>query len=768
MGYNDTRFGDYTQNDGSSFNNGKTNDNKSKAKYVGAPYNFIPFSKKTVGIKEEQMAVHDRIENNLLTGVIDYTIESQTPILVSDGNKEKEDFTRDELGRVVIPGSTMRGLIRNNVQVLGLSGFDDDIDDYNLMYRHVASGAEKKQYGEMLGNKQISVGNGKEMGVLANVRGGYVKNNNGKYEIYPAVEHFAGNSDNKNVNMSYYVLNERNILDNMDNYPFFKKNQNHKYMQYKFGTTFYEEIDRNGKTHYKTDNVNKNGKYKPFYVEVSFEVSGNIVKRVDEPGICSNSGFLVGTGIMNEKKALYIIPQKDEKKEVIEISESDIRNFRIDFNGRKNTLKDSKRQNKGGEKIFDLPEDGQERPVFFISGLDDHTYFGFTPRLRMFYRHKIKDGYKVEKNEYDYAKSLFGTTGEKSYKSKVSFSDALLKGDISHIQAVKIIQGEPKPTSYMDYLKQGKGAKINGNNNTVTYNTDDFELRGQKQYWLHRQKNELVNIKNGNGNQNIGSNIYPLKSGSEFCGKVRFQNLTNDELGLLLWSIRLNENSYMNVGKAKAYGCGVIKVKNIDCHVVNYERAYDINAGVMGNPFERIENIQKYIDEYKKTIKEKGIVIEKQPSVKAFFVMKSKFLNDDLIKYMSLETKDYQSRNALPTIESLTGEEIGEEIYISKKSNDTSEEVVFYDHSKQNNIQNEKKKVQFEENKEYEAYVKKYKDGSNVQFNVNDQIVTVRTKKVEIDGQKINKENMKELLPIDSKCILRYENGKMIFVNKAE
>ncbi len=768
MEYNDRRFDDDYRQNNNSFNNRRKSDKKNKTKYVGAPYNFIPFSKKTIKIKEERMAVHDRIENGLLTGVIDYTIEAQTPILISDGNKEKEDFTRDELGRVVIPGSTMRGLIRNNVQVLGFSSFDDDIDDYNLMYRHVASGAEKKQYSEMLGNKQISVGNGKQMGVLANVRGGYVKNNNGKYEIYPAIEHFAGNSDNKNVNMSYYVLNERNILENIDKYPFFTKHENNKYMQYKFGTVFHEEVDGSGKTHYKADNWNKNEKYKPFYVEISFEASGNMVKKVDEPGICSNSGFLVGTGIMNEKKALYIIPQKDEKKKMIEIPQSDIKNFKIDFNGRKNTLKDSKRQNKGGEKIFDLPENGDERPVFFINGLDNHTYFGFTPRLRMFYGHKIKDGYQVEKNDYDYAKSLFGTTGDKSYKSKVSFSDALLESDIAHIQAVKVIQGEPKPTSYMDYLKQGKGAKINGNNNTVTYNTDDFELRGQKQYWLHKQKNELINIKEGNGNENVGSNIYPLKSGSKFCGKVRFQNLTNDELGLLLWSIRLNENSYMNVGKAKAYGGGVIKVKNINCCLVNYEKAYNINSGLTNNPFERVDNIDQYIEEYKKAVKDKGIVIEKQPSVKAFFVMKSKFLDDDLIKYMSLETKDYQNRKALPTIESLTGQEIGEEIYVSKKSNETSDEVVFYDDSKQKNIKNEKKKVQFEENKEYEAYVKKYKDGSNIQFSVNNQIVTVRTKKVEIDGQKVNKANMPELLPLDSKCILRYENKKMIFVSRSE
>lgn len=752
MGYNDSKINGYGQ--------------KNDEKYVGAPYNFIPFSNKNVEVTEEQMAVHDRLENKLLTGVINYTVEAQTPILVGDGNKEREDFTRDELGRVVIPGSTMRGLIRNNVQVLGLSSFDDDIDDYNLMYRHVANGAEKDFYSKnLLGNKPISVGNGKQMGVLVNVCGGYIKNNHGKYEIYPAIEHFAGNIGDKKVNMSYYVLNERNILDNIDKYPFFTKHKNDKYMQYKLGTEFHKKVGRDG-THYKTDKYNENKEYKPFYVEVSFEVSGNIIKRVDEPGICSNSGFLVGTGKMNEKKALYIIPEKDANKDVIEISESDIKNFKIDFNARKNTLKDSKRQNKGGEKIFNLPEEGEERPVFFISGLDKHTYFGFTPRLRLFYKYKIKDGYKVENKEYDYAKSLFGTTGkEKSYKSKVSFSDALLDGDISHIQSQKIIQAEPKPTSYMDYLKQKKNAGINGKGERkpFTYNTSGFELRGQKQYWLHKPNDELVNTNEGNGNENVGSNIYPLKRGSKFIGKVRFQNLTSDELGLLLWSIKLKENSYMNVGKAKAYGCGVIKVKNISCELVNYEKAYNLNMGIINSPFENVENIDDYIDEYKKKIRGKGIVIDKEPSIKAFFVMKSKFLNDDSIRYMSLDKKEYQNRKALKTIEMLTGEEIGDEIY---RIDESAEEEVLYDDFPKNEIQNKTKKNEFKENREYEACVKKYKDGSNVQFDVNNQIVTVRTKKVEIDGQKVTKESMSELLPIGSKCILKFEKGKMIFVKK--
>ena len=52
-------------------------------------------------------------------------------------------FRKNENGKYCIPGSSVRGLIRNNVQILGFSSFEDDIDDYALMYRNVANGAEK-------------------------------------------------------------------------------------------------------------------------------------------------------------------------------------------------------------------------------------------------------------------------------------------------------------------------------------------------------------------------------------------------------------------------------------------------------------------------------------------------------------------------------------------------------------------------------------------------------------------------------------------------
>ena len=65
----------------------------------------------------------------------------------------------------------MRGLIRNNVQILGLSSFFEDIDDYALMYRNVAGGAEKKRYNMILGTDSRD----DEMrGIAKNVKAGYL------------------------------------------------------------------------------------------------------------------------------------------------------------------------------------------------------------------------------------------------------------------------------------------------------------------------------------------------------------------------------------------------------------------------------------------------------------------------------------------------------------------------------------------------------------------------------------------------------------------
>jgi CRISPR-associated protein (TIGR03986 family) len=220
----------------------------------------------------------------------------------------------------------------------------------------------------------------------------------------------------------------------------------------------------------------------------------------------------------------------------------------------------------------------------------------------------------------------------------VSFSDAVVKiQDPEKEKKNKVVLGEPKPSSYMDYLEQSGGI--------TTYNDQDFVLRGVKQYWLRKDIVQGIPIKN----EKVGSVIKGLSAGNIFYGRIRFQNLKKTELGLLLWCLRLEKDSQINIGKAKAYGYGRCSITDISLRILDNEKAYALNGMLDLNPFKIDDNIDKYIDAYKE--KMSGILgakIQDIESVKTFFLMKNaKNMPDkDKIRYMSIDKKEYQNRKA--------------------------------------------------------------------------------------------------------------------------
>lgn len=624
----------------------KENNNKGTGHYVGAPYNFVPFSSQVYEYPKEKEVKQNTVSDELLTGEILYEITAKTPIMVDDGT---EHFHQNPEGKFSIPGSTMRGLIRNNVQILGFSSFYEDIDDYALMYRNVASGAEKEKErynNTILGSKPLRISDGDKsyaVGILLNVKAGYLFNEHGKYVIY---QNCINSIKKEYEGMNYYALSERKIvqdyLKSKKNgtsfcYDFFLQDGKSR-MQHEFKA--FKRDKKNGRVHYTGT---ENGLYKPYYEKVSYEIANQKdVTAVGKPGKYKQEGYVMCTGKMKEKKVIYIIPQIDKNKKSIEILEKDVKAFKIDIEKRKNTLKQF-----GGREFFDLPKEGEMKPVFYIE-LNGRLYFGFTPRLRLFYDHTILDGLNKNHKEgiMDYSKAIFGYSNKKgSCRSKVSFSDAVIwNTDVKEMEEEQYILSEPKPTSYLDYLEQPE------KKDPSTYNDNNLKLRGVKQYWLH---SDTVPNKQTSKNKAAVSKFHPLPKETKFEGKVRFRNMTRDELGLLLWSMQLEENSQMNIGKAKAYGYGNIKLSVKEARCINKQKAYQTECLTL-NPLEKIE-IKPLIDEYKAEIQKflGSKELMEWPNIRDFFNMKdvTKIPDEDTIKYMSINNKDYQKRKkALPKV----------------------------------------------------------------------------------------------------------------------
>lgn len=684
---------------------------------VFAPYNFVPFPQTPAYPEDERKIVGHNVladftddGEELFSGEIRYSLESMTPIFVDDGT-EQHRFCRNAAGDYIIPGSTMRGLIRSNAMVLGLGNVRDEIDDYSLMYRNVANGLNKKRYGDILGAAIARMRNsdGKEytLSVLKNVQAGYIeKTEDGKYIIYRTVLDPAdgkGYAIDQNLGrMNYYTLSERFVIEQYlknkgkytadpDSFPFSLLIPEMQDKMMNQARPFREEYDRRGNLSYK--GTNNNG-YIPYYVQADYRLSGNknisalkpVEKTTDLKGNGYQRGMLVSTGFMQKKKVVYVIPEIDcsgsdgTPRVAVELSERDVRDFKVDYNRRKNSLAleqknpNRKNQNKIDEykEFFNLPEKTGEKgrkPVFYIQ-LGGRCYFGFTPRLRLFYDNTVSDG--ISRNhvpgKVDYVKAIFGYTSTNSSKNsalegsapearktRVSFSDAVQTEPAKELSPRFLTLSEPRPTDCLNYLDQSAGE--------TSYNSRQMQLRGAKQYWLHREADP--GIEPGHENKKLDSPLTPLDSGSIFNGTIRFKNLRKYELGLLLWSIRLEDSSWMNLGKGKAYGYGAVKLTLRSAQSLDSKKAYGLSltgsdasdAGekaafaLFSDPYKDIP-VEELINTYKLHIRKHigNRDIMTLSLIRDFFAMKdsTRIPDSEATRYMTLEQFQDQTRAKAP------------------------------------------------------------------------------------------------------------------------
>ena len=137
-------------------------------------------------------------------------------------------------------------------------------------------------------------------------------------------------------------------------------------------------------------------------------------------------------------------------------------------------------------------KDGKEKPVFYTKD-QEINYVGFTPHLRVCYDKTIKDGIKQEKISSDYCRAMFGTiSNNEPYQSRLSFQDAsIVKEKDGNL--IKMFLASPKPTSCLNYIEN-----VDKNTPSLPTYHDNFQLRGIKQYWLHKQADPEIqeNIKN--------------------------------------------------------------------------------------------------------------------------------------------------------------------------------------------------------------------------------------------------------------------------------
>jgi len=218
----------------------------------------------------------------------------------------------------------------------------------------------------------------------------------------------------------------------------------------------------------------------------------------------------------------------------------------------------------GFDKYLDRLKKGLSVPVFVLMDDEENiTLIGQPRNMRIPFNKGVRQlvlDYQEKKENPDLCETIFGYVNkyDSSMRGRVQIAHAFtepVNKESALMNLVSGVLGTPKASYYPLYLKQD-GNKYKTYDNAKT-------IAGRKFYRVRCADvtEELIN----NGKKNVLSHFRPLKKGQTFKCRINVHNLKPVEIGAILSSLLLHnaQGVYHNMGMAKGYGYGKIKVENV-------------------------------------------------------------------------------------------------------------------------------------------------------------------------------------------------------------
>lgn len=651
-----------------------------------APYNFVELPEKVV--EAEDLPSGDRYHLDRHTGRIECVLTTESPIYTRCGwspddfaehgeksfqelpdviqNKRANFFINPKTRQATIPGSSIRGMLRTLVEIVSFGKIDRVSEQQHFFFRAVAADRDdplKEEYKKYLQPKKV--------------KAGYLVERPDGWFIRPAMSvedfPFVWVKEDKLRSLSGFIP-----MSNLSDYR----------PRYFVNISFQDIYTKNTR-------------------RFAGKVSGNCTEYKYQ-GVVVTSGNMLegGSNAADLKRQNHcIIREPNSKAELIAISEDAIRDYcsaLTPFQKQEPPFDQHKGVLKNGRCIF-YCQPQSEQPI---------TLFGQSPNFRIPFSHQdngkastardfipnsLKD-YKDKSAITDVAEAIFGFVRrdkqpeiiEQSRASRVFVSDGMLNQNqkeqvrISQEQDAKpILLSSPKPTTFQHYLVQDSANKIklkhyasNPPNDTKPAKT---VIRGHKLYWHKPTQIEVPD----DASDTQTSLIKPIDSGTKFTFTIQFENLSNVELGALLWLLSLtsnksqtletgksNETYCFSLGMGKPLGMGAVKV-DYDLHISDrtsrYSHLFDGNQWEIAASITNLQQEKEYIQAFEKfMLDEKTGISEKDhpdgrratclrevPRIEMLLAMLrcDKTPDTEQTRYMTAVAPDneYKDRRVLPT-----------------------------------------------------------------------------------------------------------------------
>lgn len=641
-----------------------------------APYNFVELP--DVVVPAEEIPPLNQYHSNRHTGKIECVLSTDSPLYIRCGmtpenfakfsgkdddlsdeqKKQKREIMADFFQyptsqRPVLPGSSLRGMLRTLVEIVGYCKLTKVSEQQRFFFRAVAAKGD-----DPLANPYKNL--------LKNVKAGYLVQQGYQWYIRPA---------KKVINNLSFIWVKEEFLTNV-----------------------------------KLIKMNEAG-YKPQYIDISFEGSSIKNNRTFAKNVSQDieayrdKGVLVTSGNMLEstdkssslnRKNHCIVFAPDPKAKLIPIDENAIDDYC-------NNLTDFQKK-PPFDKETGVLKDG--RPIFYCepSNKDGKvTRFGHCPNFRIAYIPKGCDRAASvldfippnlrDPNTRDLAEAIFGFVQEEKQEENQTQAGRVFIGDAICQQSINddiwwtgnleksmtpLILASPKPTTFQHYLVQTTADK----KELKHYGSEPAKetvIRGHKLYWHKGGKPSIKLPENQDVSESQSTDIKPIKSGVSFNFTIHFENLSAIELGALLWVLNLaaDPKYRLSLGMGKPLGMGAVKIthKLWLCDRANrYSKLFLDDNWATGDNLANVEESEQYVNAFEshilKSLREKGETaqkLEEVPRIKMLLSMLSfPGLSADKTRYMEIErdvnkphigqpknasktVNEYQERPVLPT-----------------------------------------------------------------------------------------------------------------------
>ena len=495
----------------------------------------------------------DIVERGSYSGVIEYSLLTKTPLFIPNTSSEDAfqmsvpdhksyDFfsykdLSEEMGSIedkypvpVIPGSSIRGVLRSNYEILTnscMSAIDDD---------DVLSKRTNETF-----------------------KPGLLKKEGESYRLYKAEDHLLR------------TMGENSLVDDTHWADDKMHNTRKCYRQ--------KDLQEGQKVFFtKKDRTSTNQYGKSLALNVSDKPEkgktiGYVIKGEDGPDM---------NGAKQQKHACHIFVQKGEYKE---LSRDEVGTLNKVLDAYKNNAANEYREYATAWKDYRNGTGSEYFPVYYSSAqgkTDDFVMLSPACITREIYQNRLsmmipKHKSCDSKDKLCPACRLFGTLGKKfQVTSRVRMSDLILSLDEEDKRQKeagclfdKVITLEPlggPKINNMEFYMQKPAADawfwtwdyyIDRNGNVISAKP---MINGRKFYW--HQMN--VNVTSQEPS-NLNVTIRPLKQGVTFCGKIYFENLSKKELDELCYVIECGDKDDLckkkhgyKLGHAKPLGYGSV------------------------------------------------------------------------------------------------------------------------------------------------------------------------------------------------------------------